>query len=260
MSQTLKTALFDLHVELGAKMVPFAGYEMPVQYPLGVLGEHNHTRQKAGLFDVSHMGQAILTATDTSINIAELFETLVPGLLLSLKDGRMRYSLLMAEDGGILDDLMITRIANDENGLERLFLVVNAACKDADFEHITQKLAGKATLEILDRALVALQGPKAAEVLSGLLPQVAEQPFMSLEFVDLDGSDLIISRCGYTGEDGFEISIASFAINFGMFTRRCTAFGQYANPLAADPIGNLFTHNISTRKSALFAAAFANGP
>ena len=207
MSDNLKTALYDLHVELGAKIVPFAGYDMPVQYPLGVLGEHNHTRQKAGLFDVSHMGQAILTAADKNTNIAALFETLVPGLLLNLKDGQMRYSLLMAQDGGILDDLMITRIANDENGYERLFLVVNAGCKDADFEHISSSLAGQATLEILDRALIALQGPKAAEILTRHLPDVAIQPFMSMSFTELDGIDLIISRCGYTGEDGYEISL-----------------------------------------------------
>lgn len=207
MSENLKTALFDLHVEMGAKMVPFAGYEMPVQYPLGVLGEHNHTRQNAGLFDVSHMGQAILTATDKSTNIAQLFETLVPGLLMSLKDGRMRYSMLMAEDGGILDDLMISRIANNDEGLEQLYLVVNAGCKDADFAHITQKLAGKATLEILDRALIALQGPKAANVLARHLPDVSTQPFMSLAHIMHDGTMLVVSRCGYTGEDGFEISV-----------------------------------------------------
>ncbi|PCI89116.1 MAG: glycine cleavage system protein T [Hyphomicrobiales bacterium] len=209
MSDNLKTALHDLHVELGAKIVPFAGYDMPVQYPLGVLGEHNHTRQNAGLFDVSHMGQAILTATDKTTNIAELFETLVPGLLISLRDGQMRYSLLMAEDGGILDDLMITRLSNNADGFECLFLVVNAGCKHADFEHISQKLAGQATLEILDRALIALQGPKAAEVLARHLPDVATMPFMSLIHTKFNDMNLVVSRCGYTGEDGYEISIAN---------------------------------------------------
>ncbi|MBL1421016.1 MAG: glycine cleavage system aminomethyltransferase GcvT [Alphaproteobacteria bacterium] len=215
MSDNLKTALYDLHVELGAKIVPFAGYDMPVQYPLGVLGEHNHTRQNAGLFDVSHMGQAILSATDKNTNIAELFETLVPGLLISLQDGQMRYSLLMAEGGGILDDLMITRISNNADGFERLFLVVNAGCKHADFQHINQKLNGQATLEILDRALIALQGPKAAEVLARHLPDVATMPFMSLTHTKLNDMNLVVSRCGYTGEDGYEISIANHqAIEF----------------------------------------------
>lgn len=207
MSENLKTALYDLHVELGAKIVPFAGYDMPVQYPLGVLGEHNQTRENAGLFDVSHMGQAILTATDKDTNIAELFETLVPGLLISLKEGRMRYSMLMADDGCILDDLMISRIANNDDGYERLYLVVNAGCKDADFAHIETKLAGKVTLDILDRALIALQGPKAAEVLARHIPSVAEQPFMSLAHIAFEGTGLVVSRCGYTGEDGFEISV-----------------------------------------------------
>ncbi|MCJ8323191.1 MAG: glycine cleavage system aminomethyltransferase GcvT [Rhizobiales bacterium] len=209
MSDNLKTALFDLHVKLGAKIVPFAGYDMPVQYPLGVLAEHNHTRQNAGLFDVSHMGQAVLTAANADVNIAEAFEKLVPASLINLAENRTRYSLLMADNGCILDDLMITRLGEDENGCQRLYLVVNAGCKHVDFEHIGQQLSGIATLEILDRALIALQGPKAAQILALHVPQVATQPFMSISHVDFDGTDLVIARCGYTGEDGFEISIAN---------------------------------------------------
>lgn len=209
MSDNFKTALYDLHVELGAKIVPFAGYDMPVQYPLGVLAEHNHTRQNAGLFDVSHMGQAILTANHADVNLSQAFEKLVPGSLQNLAENRTRYSLLMAENGGILDDLMITRLSDDENGCQRLFLVVNAGCKTADFEHINHHLSSLATLEILDRALIALQGPKAAQILAQHLEQVATQPFMSMNFIDFNGIDLIVARCGYTGEDGFEISVAN---------------------------------------------------
>ncbi|MDD3444709.1 MAG: glycine cleavage system aminomethyltransferase GcvT, partial [Zavarzinia sp.] len=147
-------------------MVPFAGYEMPVQYPAGILTEHKATRGGAGLFDVSHMGQAWLEGPD----VATLFETLVPGDIVGLKPGQIRYTLLMAEDGGILDDLMVTRPVDDADG-SRLFLVVNAACKDQDFTHIAERLAGKATLTRLgDRALLALQGPGAAGVMAGLGP------------------------------------------------------------------------------------------
>lgn len=209
MNDNLKTALFDLHVELGAKIVPFAGYDMPVQYPLGVLAEHNHTRQNAGLFDVSHMGQAVLTACNADINIADEFEKLVPASLQNLAENRTRYSLLMADNGGILDDLMITRMSDDEQSCQRLFLVVNAGCKHADFKHISEQLSGKATLEILDRSLIALQGPKAAQILAHHLPHVATQPFMSMSYVNFEGAELMIARCGYTGEDGFEISIAN---------------------------------------------------
>ena len=197
------TPLHALHLELGGKMVPFAGYAMPVQYPTGIMGEHRHTRAAAGLFDVSHMGQAWLDAP----GIAALLETLVPGDIQGLAPGQIRYSLLMAEDGGILDDLMITRPLDDTDG-SRLFLVVNAACKDQDFAHIAAKLAGRATLTRLDdRALLALQGPKAAEVMARLGPEANRLVFMTASPVTVAGIDCLVSRSGYTGEDGFEISV-----------------------------------------------------
>jgi len=195
------TPLNDLHIALGARMVPFAGYSMPVQYT-GVLAEHLHTRTSAGLFDVSHMGQAILTGK----GVGKAIETLVPGDVQVLEPSRIRYTQFLDEQGNILDDLMITRL-NPEGEGESLFLVVNAGCKDADFAHITKHLP-QFELKILeDRALLALQGPKAAAVLARRLPQVATMPFMSMAVVQ-DGADtLYISRSGYTGEDGYEISV-----------------------------------------------------
>jgi aminomethyltransferase len=206
-SEALKrTPLFALHNELGAKMVPFAGYEMPVQYPLGVLKEHLHTREKAGLFDVSHMGQAILSGPGHAAAAAAL-ESLVPGEILNLAPGRQRYTMLLNEDGGILDDLMVTRpAAVDEDG--RLMLVVNAACKDADYAHIRANLPGGVTLEPLEgRALLALQGPLAASVMACWCPQAAQLGFMAAARAQFDGVDCDISRSGYTGEDGYEISV-----------------------------------------------------
>jgi len=197
------TPLYDLHLEAGAKMVPFAGYEMPVQFALGVLGEHNQVREHAGLFDVSHMGQAILSA---ETGLAGMLERMVPGDIESLKPGRMRYTQFLNGEGGILDDLMATRLP-DEGGRERLFLVVNAACKDADFARLRDTLTD-ARLDILDdRALLALQGPKAAVVLSRHFPGVEEMPFMTLQTFPGDNGDIVISRSGYTGEDGYEISV-----------------------------------------------------
>ncbi len=199
----LKTTPLDgLHSALSAKMVPFAGYSMPVQYPLGVLKEHLHTRNAAGLFDVSHMGQADLVGDDA----AAALEELVPGDIEGLKPGRIRYTQLLNDSGGIVDDLMV---AKPENGdTNRLHLVVNAACKDKDYAHIKAKLEGRLSLERKeDRALLALQGPKAVAVLARFDPGCADMPFMSLRATDIDGAAVTVSRCGYTGEDGFEISI-----------------------------------------------------
>ena len=195
---TKKTVLFDLHVELGAKMVPFAGYEMPVQYPDGIMKEHLHTRHSAGLFDVSHMGQVVISGNDP----AKAIEKLIPGDIQALSTGEMRYSFLTNEEGGILDDLIVTRREND------LFVVVNAACKEQDIALLKTGLAGAATVtELTDRALVALQGPKAAAVLSRYAEDVTTMSFMSYRDVTIDGVACFVTRSGYTGEDGFEISI-----------------------------------------------------
>lgn len=197
-SELLKTALYDLHVELGAKMVPFAGYAMPVQYPLGVKGEHLHTRAKAGLFDVSHMGQVRLTGEN---RVAEL-EKLVPGDIAILKPGRTRYSAFTQDDGTILDDLMIT------NAGDSLFLVINAACKDDDIVHMRANLGDGVSLEeIDDRALMALQGPDAAKVLARFAPTVADLKFMGFAEIEIAGVPCFVTRSGYTGEDGYEISV-----------------------------------------------------
>lgn len=198
-----QTALHRLHVELGAKMVPFAGYDMPVQYPAGVLKEHLHTRAAAGLFDVSHMGQAFL---DGDGDVAAVFERLVPGDIKGLKPAQIRYTLLLNDAGGIRDDLMVTRW--HEGGERRLYLVVNAGCKDQDFAFIAESLKGVATLtQLPDRALLALQGPQAAEVLGRFNPAVRELSFMYSGVFDLAGATCFISRSGYTGEDGYEISV-----------------------------------------------------
>ncbi len=196
----LKTPLHTLHLELGARMVPFAGYDMPVQYPLGVMKEHQHTREQAGLFDVSHMGQIRLTGA----NAAKALETLVPVDILDLPVGMQRYAMFTNESGGILDDLMVANLGNDE-----LFLVVNAACKDQDLAHLRQHIGEQCQIEALfeERALLALQGPAAVKVLARLAPEVNSMTFMQFASLKLLGVDCYVSRSGYTGEDGFEISV-----------------------------------------------------
>lgn len=202
MADLKRTVLYDLHLERGAKMVPFAGYEMPVQYPMGVLKEHLHTRAAAGLFDVSHMGQILLTAKSGRVEDAALaLERLVPVDILGLKEGRQRYALFTNAEGGILDDLMVA------NRGDHLFLVVNAACKDEDFAHLKAGLPDCDVGMVTDRALVALQGPKAEAALATLVPDVVDMSFMDVAIRQWDTAELWISRSGYTGEDGFEISV-----------------------------------------------------
>ncbi len=199
----LITPLNALHRELGARMVPFAGYDMPVQYPAGVMAEHKHTRAAAGLFDVSHMGQIRLDGPDA----AAALETLVPVDVVGLQPGQQRYAFFTNEDGGILDDLMIVR-PHAEDGFGDLLLVVNAACKDADLAHLKQHIGSRCTVNALpDRALLALQGPQAVDALSTLNPTVAALRFMQGRAVELAGARCFVTRSGYTGEDGFEISV-----------------------------------------------------
>ena len=195
------TPLNALHRELGAKMVPFAGYDMPVQYPMGVMKEHLHCRAKAGLFDVSHMGQAILRAPGGYAEVARAMEGLVPVDLLGLGVMRQRYGLFTSDAGGILDDLMLA------NRGDHMFVVVNAACKTDDIAHMRAGLSGVEVEEITDRALLALQGPASEGVLEALVPGVAQMRFMDVGIFDSGFGDLWISRSGYTGEDGYEVSV-----------------------------------------------------
>ncbi|HXJ02005.1 MAG TPA: glycine cleavage system aminomethyltransferase GcvT [Micropepsaceae bacterium] len=194
------TPLHALHVSLGAKMVPFAGYEMPVQYPTGIIKEHLHTRRAAGLFDVSHMGQAFLDGE----NPAQVLETLTPADIMGLNDGQMRYALLLNDAGGIKDDFMAARLA----GERALYLVVNAGTKDSDFAYIAERTRGAAMLRPQPaRALLALQGPAAEAVLARHTDGVAGLGFMRVARLSVAGAAAIVSRSGYTGEDGFEISL-----------------------------------------------------
>jgi aminomethyltransferase len=197
------TPLYAMHVRLGARMVPFAGYEMPVQYPGGIIREHLHTRAAASLFDVSHMGQIALHPRSGQVqDAARALETLVPGDMIGLAPGRQRYTLFTNAAGGVLDDLMVS------NQRDHLVLVVNAACKEADEAHLRAHLSGPCDIERLaDHALVALQGPLAEAALARLAPQVGAFRFMDARVIVAMDEPCMVSRSGYTGEDGFEISI-----------------------------------------------------
>jgi aminomethyltransferase len=203
-----KTPLHALHVELGARMAPFAGYEMPIQYPAGILAEHLHTRNAAGLFDVSHMGQALLESSDHAA-VASFLESLCPADILNLAPGRQRYTQLLNEAGGIVDDLMVTRPPGADGTLR---LVVNASRKEVDFALIRKRLPSGVHLTPLPHmSLIALQGPLAAPTLAALaaLEAVETMAFMSARPTKISGFETFVSRSGYTGEDGYEISIAS---------------------------------------------------
>ncbi|MCT4334052.1 glycine cleavage system aminomethyltransferase GcvT [Paracoccus sp. YLB-12] len=196
-----RTGLYDLHVTHGARMVPFAGWEMPVQYATGVMAEHLHTRAHAGLFDVGHMGQVLVTPRDGRLETAALaLERLIPADVLGLPQGRQRYGLFTNPDGGILDDLMFA------NRGDHYLLVVNAACADQDIAHL-KTLDEVVVTPVTDRGLLALQGPDAVQVLARIVPEAAAMRFMDSRILDWQGTELWISRSGYTGEDGFEISV-----------------------------------------------------
>ncbi|MEN9544844.1 MAG: glycine cleavage system aminomethyltransferase GcvT [Pseudomonadota bacterium] len=200
----LQTPLHALHLELGARMVPFAGYAMPVQYPAGLMAEHRHCRAKAALFDVSHMGQLRLVGDDA----AAALETLVPVDVIGLGTNKQRYAFFTNEAGGLLDDLMITR-RGPEHGND-LFVIVNAGCKDADITHLNAQIGSRCSVQPLpERALLALQGPQAVEALARLNPEVRNLVFMTGGSFKLAGSDCFVTRSGYTGEDGFEISVSA---------------------------------------------------
>ncbi|MFT8480750.1 glycine cleavage system aminomethyltransferase GcvT [Gluconobacter oxydans] len=205
MSDSLqRTPLYDLNLELGAKMVPFAGFEMPIQFPAGLMTEHLHTREKAGLFDVSHMGQIRIAAKSGDVkDAAAALETLVPADFVGLAAGRQRYGLLTNEEGGILDDLMVANMGKD------LLVVVNAGCKVQDADRIEKALSDRCVVtRQFDRALMALQGPAAEAALASLCPAVKDMRFMDVIETELAGVPVTVSRSGYTGEDGFEIGCA----------------------------------------------------
>jgi len=200
----LNTPLNALHIELGARMVPFAGYSMPVQYPMGLMAEHHHTRAEAGLFDVSHMGQLRLVGPDA----AAAFESLMPVDVIDLPVGKQRYGLLLTDEGTIIDDLMFVNRGTD------IFVIVNGACKAGDIAHIQARIGSRCqVIPMSERALLALQGPKAVDALSRMVPGVEKLVFMTGAAFEWQGADLFITRSGYTGEDGFEISVGNTVVD-----------------------------------------------
>lgn len=200
----LNTPLNALHIELGARMVPFAGYSMPVQYPMGLMAEHHHTRAEAGLFDVSHMGQLRLVGPDA----AAAFESLMPVDVIDLPVGKQRYGLLLTDEGTIIDDLMFVNRGTD------IFVIVNGACKVNDIAHIQARIGSRCqVIPMPERALLALQGPKAVDALLRMVPGVEKLVFMTGASFDWQGADLFITRSGYTGEDGFEISVGNAQVD-----------------------------------------------
>jgi len=209
------TPLHGLHRELGARMVTFAGYDMPVQYTGGIIKEHLHTRSQAGLFDVSHMGQLVVSGPGATAAL----EALLPADLSALAINHQVYSLLTNEQGGVIDDLIITRWADDA-----FYLVVNAGCKVADIVYLREHLASQQVQVLEGQALLALQGPKAAKVLESVLDLSLDIVFMQSQKVDIDAVECVVSRCGYTGEDGFEISLPGYMAE--AFARRLLAFDE----------------------------------
>lgn len=199
--ELLRTPFYEMHLRNGAKMVPFAGYDMPVQYELGVMKEHLHTRQKAGLFDVSHMGQVVLRGKSYE-HTALALERIIPVDVMSLKQGRQRYGFFTNDTGGILDDLMFA------NRGDHIFMVVNAGCKTQDIAHMRATLEPDVRVKVIEnRALLALQGPAAQAVLAEHYPPAADMKFMDVDTIPIAGAECWVSRSGYTGEDGYEISI-----------------------------------------------------
>jgi aminomethyltransferase len=198
-----RTPLHALHLQLGARMVPFAGYHMPVQYPAGLMAEHHHTRTSASLFDVSHMGQLFLSGASLAL------ESLMPVDVLDLGVGKQRYGLLLTDEGGIIDDLMFLRLTAPDHD-DRIFMVVNGACKAGDIAHMQARIGTQCQIEPQnERALLALQGPKAVDALARLAPGVEKLIFMTGGAFDVAGLSCIVTRSGYTGEDGYEISVAA---------------------------------------------------
>jgi aminomethyltransferase len=215
----LRTPLHALHLALGARMVEFAGYDMPVTYPAGLMAEHKHCRESAALFDVSHMGQVRLSDDTGGADAAKALESLVPVDVVDLPVGKQRYAVFTNDSGGLLDDLMVTRREND------LLLVVNAGCKDADIRHLITHIGHRCHVQPLpERALLALQGPLAAQALGTLNAEAAALPFMTARSLSLDGIDCFVSRSGYTGEDGYEISVPADAAE--RLARRLLALPQ----------------------------------